>query len=91
MTQGGFKGHHFGEWIETQCPVALGTDDVGVFESALSNEYFIAAREFGLERGEVVRLAGRGVEAAFGVEGRGRMERLLGDFEERVSAGLVRS
>ena len=91
MTQGGFKGHHFGEWVETDCPVALGTDDVGVFESALSNEYFIAAREFGLGRVEVVGLARRGVEAAFGVERRGRMERLLGDFEERVSAGLVRS
>jgi len=83
MTQGGFKGHHFGEWwMQTECPVALGTDDVGVFESSLANEYFIAAREFGLGRAEVVRLARRGVEAAFGE--RERMERLLGEFEERM-------
>lgn len=39
LTQGGFEAHHFGEWVATECPVALSTDDVGVFESALSNEY----------------------------------------------------
>jgi adenosine deaminase len=84
MTQGGFGGHHFGEWMQTECPIALGTDDVGVFESALSNEYFIAAKEFGLGRREVVRLARRGVEAAFSEGGRERMERLLGEFEKRM-------
>ena len=85
MTQGGFGGHHFGEWwADSECPIALGTDDVGVFESWLSNEYFIAAREFGLGRGEVIRLARSGVEAAFGEAGRARMERLITWFEERA-------
>lgn len=83
MTQGGFKGHHFGEWWkDSECPVALGTDDVGVFESGLSNEYLIAAREFELGRQEVIALARRSVEAAFGEGGRGRMERLIGEFEK---------
>jgi adenosine deaminase len=81
MTQGGFKGHHFGEWKDTECAIALSTDDVGVFESSLANEYFIAAREFGLGRGEVVALARRAASAAFG--GQERMERLIGEFERR--------
>lgn len=78
MTQGGFEGHHFGEWVATECPVALSTDDVGVFESALSNEYLIAARAFGLARGQVVELAKRGARAGFA--GRERMGRLIGEF-----------
>lgn len=80
MTQGGFEGHHFGEWWGTECAVALSTDDVGVFESALSNEYLIAARAFGLGRGQVVELARRGARAGFA--GRERMERLIGEFGE---------
>jgi adenosine deaminase len=82
MTQGGFKGHHFGEWKNSGCPIALSTDDVGVFESSLANEYFIAAREFGLGRVEVVELARSAVSAAFG--GRERMERLIGEFKRNV-------
>jgi adenosine deaminase len=93
MTQGGFRGHHFGEWFSgdssssSGCAVALGTDDVGVFESALSNEYFLAADAFGLGRGEVVGLAKGAVGAAFGGKGRGRMERLIAGFERRVGGG----
>jgi adenosine deaminase len=79
MTQGGFKEHHFGEWWATECPVALSTDDVGVFESALSNEYFIAATAFGLSRVQLVALARRASNAAFA--GQGRMERLIEGFE----------
>jgi adenosine deaminase len=82
MTQGGFKGHHLREWKDTECAVALSTDDVGVFESSLANEYFIAAREFGLGRREVVELTRRAASAAFG--GRERMERLIGGFERNV-------
>lgn len=83
MTTGGFKGHHFGEWRGTDCAVALSTDDVGVFESGLSNEYFIAARSFGLGRGEVLELARRAARAAFARSGGERMERLIGEFAGR--------
>jgi adenosine deaminase len=85
MTQGGFKGHHFGEWKDSECAVALSTDDVGVFESSLANEYFIAAREFGLGRGDMVALARSATSAGFG--GCERMERLIGEFERK--SGIV--
>lgn len=78
MTQGGFEAHHFGEWWATECPVALSTDDVGVFESALSNEYLIAAAAFGLSRVQLIALARRASRAAFA--GRERMERLIEAF-----------
>lgn len=82
MTQGGFKGHHFREWSATECPVALSTDDVGVFESSLSNEYFIAAREFELTTDDVLRLAKRAADAAFA--GTERMRRLIVEFGQAV-------
>ena len=78
MTQGGFEKHHFGEWWATDCPVALSTDDVGVFESALSNEYLIAAAAFRLSKTQLVALARRASKAAFA--GRERMGRLIEEF-----------
>lgn len=83
LTQGGFRQHHFGEWRDSGCPVALGTDDVGVFDSTLSNEYLIAAGEFGMNRGEVVDLARKAIDGAF--TGRERMMELLDAFEMAAS------
>ena len=82
MTQGGFEAHHFGEWVATECAVALSTDDVGVFESALSNEYLIAARAFGLSRAQLVDLAKRASKAA--CAGTERMERLIEEYRRSV-------
>jgi adenosine deaminase len=79
MTQGGFEEHHFGEWLATECPVALSTDDIGVFESALSNEYLIAAQAFALNRAQLIALARRASKAAFA--GHERMENLIERFQ----------
>jgi len=79
MTQGGFKEHHFGEWWATRCHVALSTDDIGVFESGLSNEYLIAAMAFELSRVQLIALARRASRAAFA--GQGRIERSIEEFE----------
>lgn len=79
LTDGGFRQHHFGEWRHSGCPIALGTDDVGIFESTLSNEYFIAASEFSMERNEIIGLARKAVDGAF--TGRERMMGLLDAFE----------
>ncbi|KAK6434818.1 hypothetical protein LTR95_009001 [Oleoguttula sp. CCFEE 5521] len=78
LTEGGFADHHFGMWRDSGCKVALGTDDVGVFESALSNEYLLAAEHFGLSKGEVVGLARSAVSAAWA--GKERMMKLLDEF-----------
>ncbi|KAG9522941.1 Metallo-dependent hydrolase, partial [Aureobasidium melanogenum] len=38
LSQGGFAAHHFGEWWNAGVPIALSTDDIGIFESTLSND-----------------------------------------------------
>ncbi|KAK4140524.1 uncharacterized protein C8A04DRAFT_14886 [Dichotomopilus funicola] len=67
MVCGGFEGHHFGEWWKVQdTVVVLSTDDVGVFESPLSNEYALVAKHFGLNRAEICTLVRRGIDVIFG-------------------------
>ncbi|KAH6636347.1 hypothetical protein F5144DRAFT_176093 [Chaetomium tenue] len=69
MVCGGFEGHHFGEWWRIQeTVVTLSTDDVGVFESPLSNEYALVAQHFGLDRTQICALVRRGVDIIFGGE-----------------------
>ncbi|KAF3769669.1 Metallo-dependent hydrolase [Cryphonectria parasitica EP155] len=69
MVEGGFEGHHFGEWWKVdECTVVLCTDDVGVFGSPLSNEYRLVAQHFGLSESDVRILARKGIEVIFGGE-----------------------
>ncbi|KZF26601.1 Metallo-dependent hydrolase [Xylona heveae TC161] len=66
MITGGVENHHFGYWKNKGCPIALSTDDVGVFCSPLSNEYFLAASHFNLSFAEIVQLCKGAVEVIFG-------------------------
>ncbi|KXH25167.1 adenosine deaminase [Colletotrichum simmondsii] len=69
MVTGGFEGHHFGEWWGVEGSlISLGTDDVGVFGSPLSNEYRLVAEHFKLSRDEICALARRGIETIFADE-----------------------
>lgn len=82
----GFAEHHFGEWWKGGgCAIALGTDDVGVFGSALSQEYLLAAEHFGLGRRELVRLGRSAVECIFGgEEEKKRLSGLWDRFEREI-------
>ncbi|KAJ4174916.1 hypothetical protein NW754_005339 [Fusarium falciforme] len=69
MVRGGFEGHHFGHWIDIEGPmISLGTDDVGVFGSPLSNEYRLVAEHFNLDRDDICRLAREAIDGIFGGE-----------------------
>ncbi|KAK1634767.1 adenosine deaminase [Colletotrichum phormii] len=69
MVTGGFEGHHFGEWWGVEGSlISLGTDDVGVFGSPLSNEYRLVAEHFKFSRDEICALARRGIETIFADE-----------------------
>ncbi|KAF3910906.1 hypothetical protein ABW20_dc0108609 [Dactylellina cionopaga] len=63
---GSFSDHHFKYWWRTDCPVALGTDDVGVFLSDLSNEFYIASQHFRVNKYELWHLAFYSIDAIFG-------------------------
>lgn len=82
MTPGGIADHHFTEWIRFPCHIALSTDDVGIFDSTLSNEYLLAAQHFDLGREELSKLSRSAVDVAFA--GRERMLRLLERFEHAL-------
>ncbi|KAG9237707.1 hypothetical protein BJ875DRAFT_124478 [Amylocarpus encephaloides] len=68
MITGTYGDHHFGWWKGKACPIALSTDDVGVFGSTLSNEYKLIAEHFGLGRKEICGLAREAIEIIFGGE-----------------------
>ena len=66
----GFPAHHFGALHrEGTVPVALCTDDCGVFDTFLSREYAIAAGAFGLDEEQLTRLAEGAIEQTFAGEG----------------------
>jgi len=66
MITGSFGDHHFGWWKDHHMRVALSTDDVGIFCSPLSEEYYLAAQHFRLGKKDVRRLCEGVVETIFG-------------------------
>ncbi|CAK3847975.1 adenosine deaminase [Lecanosticta acicola] len=80
MISGGFANHHFGKWYHTRCPLALCTDDVGIFGSSISNEYLLAAQHFNLAKQDLIELSRRAITSTFGpAEARTRFLQLLDD------------
>jgi len=75
MITGTYGDHHFGWWSETGCPIALSTDDVGVFGSELSNEYSLIAKHFKLSKKDIQELAMAPIEVIFDTQD--EKERLL--------------
>lgn len=65
----GVETHHFKELHSAGVPLVLGTDDSGVFNTTLSQEYSIAAYSFGLTRPQLMDLADKAVEHTFLSEG----------------------
>lgn len=98
MITGTYADHHFGMWRHSSVPVALSvclssnltpivclpwqTDDVGVFCSPLSEEYYLAATHFALDRKELKSLCVRAVDAIFtGPNERLRLLKMVADWE----------
>lgn len=60
------------------------TDDVGVFDSTLSNEYLLIAQAFNLSRNDLIDLCDRAVEAIFGDKHqKQRLWALINDAREK--------
>ncbi|KAK7363727.1 hypothetical protein VNO77_05880 [Canavalia gladiata] len=57
--------HHFVDLYEAKHPIALCTDQPGVFDTSLTEEYMIAASTFGLGRKEMLELSKNAVEFIF--------------------------
>ena len=60
-----YAQHPFPEYLRTGIPVALSTDDRGMWESNITDEFFVAVTEFDLSWDEVKRLSLNSLEYAF--------------------------
>lgn len=57
--------HHFADLYRTQHPIALCTDDAGVFSTSLSQEYSLASSSFGIDKVDIFDLAYKAISLAF--------------------------
>ena len=57
--------HPFPEYLRTGIPVALSTDDRGMWDSNLTDEFFVAVKEFNLSWPELVTLSRNSLLHAF--------------------------
>ena len=78
----GFDAHPFPEYLRTGVPVALSTDDRGMWDSTLTDEFFVAVREYGLTWAEL-RALGRN-SLAFSFLDQPSKSRLLAEYERRM-------
>lgn len=64
----GYQDHHFAWWWSNTpetYPLSLGTDDVGVFLSSSSDEYYLASTHFKLDESQLKELTRRAALGAF--------------------------
>jgi adenosine deaminase CECR1 len=83
-----YSQHPFPEYLRTGIPVALSTDDRGMWDSNMTDEYFTAVREFNLSWDELVLLGRNSIAHSF-VDAATR-QKLAGDYEARVAAFAAR-
>lgn len=77
-----FSQHPFPEYLRTGIPVALSTDDRGMWDSTLTDEFYVAVREFDLTWPEVVTLSRNSLAYAL-VEPAVKQE-LIDDFDQEI-------
>lgn len=77
-----YAEHPFPEFLRTGIPVALSTDDRGMWDSTMTDEFFVAVKEFDLSWEEIRMLSTNSLQYAF-VQPEEKT-RLLQDFEERM-------
>ena len=83
-----YAQHPFPEYLRTGIPVALSTDDRGMWDSNLTDEYFTAVKEFNLSWDELVLLGRNSIKHSF-VDAATR-QKLAADYEKRVAAYAMR-
>ena len=79
-----YSQHPFPEYLRTGIPVALSTDDRGMWDSNMSDEFFVATREFNLSWEEIIALSRNSLQYSFLDEPTKR--RLLADYDRRMAA-----
>ena len=76
--------HPFPEYLRIGIPVALSTDDRGMWHSNLTDEFFVAVKEFGLNWSEIIKLSENSIHYSF-VEEKVK-SRLLEAYSQNLAA-----
>jgi adenosine deaminase CECR1 len=79
-----YSKHPFPEYLRTGIPVALSTDDRGMWDSNMSDEFYVAVKEFNLSWEEIVKLGRNSLHYSF--LDAPTKERLLASYDKRVAA-----
>ena len=82
------SAHPFPELLRTGVPVCLNTDDRGMWDSNMTDEYYTAVTAFNLSWAELTQLARNSLEHAF-VDDTTKA-RLLADYERDLAAFTAR-
>jgi adenosine deaminase CECR1 len=78
-----YSQHPFPEYLRVGIPVALSTDDRGMWDSNLSDEFFVAVKEFNLSWEEIVKLGRNSLQYSFLDEP--AKQRLLANYDKRIA------
>lgn len=76
-----YSKHPFPEYLRIGVPVALSTDDRGMWDSNLTDEFFVAVKEFNLSWSELQLLGRNSLQYSF-VDDKTK-QRLLATYDER--------
>lgn len=60
-----YSQHPFPEYLRTDIPVALSTDDRGMWDSTMTDEFFVAVKEFDVTWNEIRKLSRNSIAYAF--------------------------
>lgn len=78
-----YSQHPFPEYLRLGIPVALSTDDRGMWDSNITDEFFVAVKEFNLSWDELMLLSRNSLQYSF-VEDEVKA-RLLDTYKKRIS------
>ena len=86
--------HPFPEYLRTGVPVCLNTDDAGVWDSNLTDEYFTAVRHYDLTWAEIRQMGRDSLQYSFAAEDVKRLmlanyEIAVGNFESRYGKSFA--
>jgi adenosine deaminase CECR1 len=79
-----YSQHPFPEYLRTGIPVALSTDDRGMWDSNMSDEFYVAVKEFNLSWEEIVKLGRNSLQYSFADDA--TKQRLLANYDKRTAA-----
>ena len=83
-----YSQHPFPEYLRTGIPVALSTDDRGMWDSNMTDEFYVAVKEFNLSWDEILLLGRNSLRYSF-IDAPTKA-RLLADYDRRMNEFAAR-